>query len=152
MPTYELKLQRIKKSDENPAPITSALEVIDYLKRHKCYTAEGFWREECWMIGVNRKKVPVGHFHVSMGGEHACYISIQLVARVALMSGADAVIITHNHPDGNSLPNIMDIEQTQKLKNALKTVGIELVDHIIIAPDKHYSFSEEKVTKTENLF
>ena len=65
----------------------------------------------------------------------------QMVER-ALHHKAARVIVSHNHPAGTLEPSNDDKAVTGLLKNALQTVEIELVDHIIIAGDGYYSFKE----------
>ena len=60
---------------------------------------------------------------------------------------ASGVIIVHNHPSGNPQPSIEDVRQTETLRSAASTLGISLVDHVIITKGSFYSFAEEKETK-----
>ncbi|NQU67700.1 MAG: hypothetical protein HQ510_07150, partial [Candidatus Marinimicrobia bacterium] len=52
-----------------------------------------------------------------------------------------AVIISHNPPSGNDIPSSSDYAITQKIKTALETVDINLLDHIIIGSE-YYSFAD----------
>ena len=63
----------------------------------------------------------------------------------AVKRRAGAVIVAHNHPSGNPQPGSCDIKQTGILKKAAETFDISLLDHIIIADDRFYSFAEERV-------
>lgn len=54
------------------------------------------------------------------------------VFRVAIMESASSVIIAHNHPSGDPDPSSADISITHQLRSAGKTVGIEVVDHIVL--------------------
>ncbi|MGI6393154.1 MAG: RadC family protein [bacterium] len=58
----------------------------------------------------------------------------------ALSDRAASIIIAHNHPSGNLEPSVGDILMTQKLKEAGEIIGIEIIDHIILAKKGHYSF------------
>ena len=53
----------------------------------------------------------------------------------------------HNHPSGSPLPGQADIHQTEVLRRALSAIGLSLLDHVVIAEDSFYSFSEERVGK-----
>lgn len=66
------------------------------------------------------------------------------IVGTALKHQAVSVILAHNHPGGILSPSRSDVEATKKLVDALHTVGVEVVDHIIVAGDKYYSFSEKK--------
>lgn len=62
----------------------------------------------------------------------------------AVLHRAAGIIIAHNHPSGTNEPSRADIQITQRLKEAGKILGIEILDHIILTPKgDFYSFSEE---------
>ncbi len=63
------------------------------------------------------------------------------VVKSALQYNAAAVVFSHNHPSGIEEPSRADKEITSKLKKALETVDIRVLDHIIIG-DSTYSFAE----------
>jgi len=67
------------------------------------------------------------------------------IIKKALELDAAAIIIGHNHPSGATKPSRDDIQITNKIKEACKTVDIILHDHIIIAGKGFYSFSDEGV-------
>lgn len=54
------------------------------------------------------------------------------VVRRALSLNASAVIVGHNHPSGNPEPSVADRAVTARLKHALSTVDIRLLDHFVI--------------------
>ena len=55
---------------------------------------------------------------------------------------ASAVIITHNHPQGELKPNSEDIQVTQRIRESSEILGINLLDHIIFNTKGYYSFVE----------
>ena len=65
------------------------------------------------------------------------------IARRALELNAAAIIISHNHPSGNIQPSSQDHDITKRIKAALDLIDTKLLDHIIIAGNTHYSFSEK---------
>jgi len=64
------------------------------------------------------------------------------IVKTALENNAAALICAHNHPSGNLNPSRDDISITKKIKAACDTVDIPLHDHLIIAGDGWYSFSD----------
>lgn len=64
------------------------------------------------------------------------------VVKAALTHNAAAIIVAHNHPSGHCQPSQSDIHITNALHAALEMVDIKLLDHIIIAGNDAYSFSE----------
>ena len=62
----------------------------------------------------------------------------------AIEKQSSYVILVHNHPSGSPLPGPADIHQTACVKKALSSVGISLMDHVVVAEDSFFSFSEER--------
>jgi len=55
---------------------------------------------------------------------------------------ASAVIVAHNHPNGDLVPSNEDIAITKRLKESATVLGISLLDHIIFNNKGYYSFVE----------
>lgn len=64
------------------------------------------------------------------------------VVKAALSCNASAVIFAHNHPSGNAEPSQADQRLTGRLVDALRTVDIRALDHIIVAGAETVSFAE----------
>lgn len=64
------------------------------------------------------------------------------VVKRALSLNAAALILSHNHPGGNATPSQADEQLTRSLKDALNLVDIKVLDHIIVAGQQSFSFSE----------
>jgi DNA repair protein RadC len=67
------------------------------------------------------------------------------VVKAALSHNAAAVVLFHNHPSGVPEPSHADEMITARLRDALNLVEICLLDHIIIAGDKHTSLAERGI-------
>lgn len=61
----------------------------------------------------------------------------------AIADRAAGIIIAHNHPSGTLSASRADIQITERLDEVSKLVGIELLDHVILARDGFYSFTDE---------
>ncbi|HZK34980.1 MAG TPA: DNA repair protein RadC [Bacillota bacterium] len=64
------------------------------------------------------------------------------IVQTALRHQATGLILAHNHPGGSLNPSGADIDATRKIIEACDTVSIRVVDHIIVAGGKHYSFAD----------
>jgi len=64
------------------------------------------------------------------------------IVREAIMQDASSVVLVHNHPSGKVEPSREDYEITQKIKSALQTVAVRVLDHIIVGENAYFSFSE----------
>ena len=58
-----------------------------------------------------------------------------------------AVILSHNHPSGIALPSREDYATTQQAQDALRTIGVELLDHIIVAEDDYVSLADSGILR-----
>jgi DNA repair protein RadC len=64
------------------------------------------------------------------------------VVKRALHHNAAAIMLAHNHPSGQTQPSVADITLTNELTKALALVEVKVLDHIIVAGNKAYSFAE----------
>lgn len=66
----------------------------------------------------------------------------RLVVEAVLRHKACSTILAHNHPGGSLQPSKSDIEVTNRIIQALEVMSIKVVDHIIVAGDRYFSFKE----------
>ncbi len=67
----------------------------------------------------------------------------RLIVETALRHKASSVILAHNHPGGSLKPSGADIDVTRKVCDALKTISVTVIDHMIAAGNNYYSFAEQ---------
>jgi len=67
------------------------------------------------------------------------------VFRPAVQESAAAVILVHNHPTGDPTPSSQDIAITRQLKTAAETLGLQVLDHIILGRSRSVSMKEENL-------
>jgi DNA repair protein RadC len=83
-----------------------------------------------------------GISEMARGARDNTAISVPDTLRVAIVDGATGIIVVHNHPSGVPYPSEADKKVTEVLREAAHTVRLELMDHVIIAGAKFYSFAE----------
>ena len=110
---------------------------------------KGLDHEECWVIFLNRANYVISKEMMSSGGMSSTIIDVKMILRKVLEKKASGIILVHNHPSGNSRPGKADISQTENLKRALEPFDVSLIDHLVIADDQFYSFSDNSVTIVE---
>lgn len=103
--------------------------------------------EEFHVLLLNSKLQKIGYEKVSSGGVASACADPSKVYLGAIKRGARAIIVAHNHPSGDPTPSKADEVSTNQLKAAGKIIGIELLDHIIIAGDKWVSFVQSNLMK-----
>lgn len=99
--------------------------------------------EECWVIFLNQSSRVIRKQRISVGGLASTQVDIRLILREALKVSATSLILVHNHPSGNVRPSADDDRLTQSTYQAAKTLNIRMLDHVIYADDKYYSYADE---------
>ncbi len=133
--SIELSKRYLVKSNKR---ITSAQDVYDELKTFSSKTQEHFLTITLDGAShiINTRTVFIGTLNQSL-------VHPREVFADAIADRAAGIIIAHNHPSGTLEASRADIQITQRLKEVSKLVGIELLDHVILAKGGFYSFSDE---------
>lgn len=128
-----------QKLSEQEAPVLTSYDaIVDY-----CRAASGYKdREEFRIIFLNAKNRIVAEEVQQRGSINSVAIHPREVMRSAVMKGATAIIMVHNHPSGDVTPSRADIEVTKKIYEALATMDIRLIDHFIVSKNLVYSFND----------
>jgi len=82
---------------------------------------------------------------ISVGSIDSSIAHPREVFREALVAGAAAVVAFHNHPSGDVTPSKDDIALTDRLRQAGDVVGVELIDHLILADAEYCSMKESRI-------
>ena len=69
------------------------------------------------------------------------------IVKKVIKNKAASLIVAHNHPSGNPYPSSEDRLITQSIMIAVKSIGVSLLDHIIIGRETYFSFADENVLK-----
>lgn len=78
---------------------------------------------------------------VMTGSVDSVGLSIRDIVSKVIKSNATAAVIAHNHPGGVALPSLQDVAATRELKHALKSISVQLIDHIIISSADYVSMA-----------
>jgi len=100
-------------------------------------------KEHFLAIHLNTRHVPLCLEVVSVGTLSASLVHPREVFRRAVTEGCAHLVLVHNHPSGDPAPSPDDIEITARLVKVGELVGIEVLDHVILAGERYFSFREE---------
>lgn len=118
--------------------ITNTKESVQFLlPKFVCETAE-----LVLLLCMDNKCKVLGCPVVCRGDVNSANFSARSVVEEALRLGATRVILAHNHPRGLALPSAEDLDTTDRLRDILRPVGIELVDHLVVANGDCVSLAE----------
>jgi DNA repair protein RadC len=132
--------KRQKRSETRYQPvIRGSRDAYDHIARELEYLDH----EEFWLILLNRGNRVIRKVQISSGGMAGTVVDSKIVFRRALEFKSSGIILCHNHPSGNMQPSQADIELTRKLKSAGEVLDITVLDHILVAGSKYFSFADE---------
>ena len=102
-------------------------------------------KETVKMLLLNRANKVLGITTISEGGLSGTLMDVRMIFQYAIKGNACGIIIAHNHPSGNINPSESDQKITRKIKEAGNLLDIQLLDHIILTPEKEIfrSFADE---------
>lgn len=132
------KRVRLSKALQRPAVKNSkdAYEIFDTnITDHS--------REEFWIILLNQGNKVIKAECISKGGLSGTVADPKVIFKKALENNAAAIVLGHNHPSGETKPSQQDINLTNKLLQAGKSLEIRVLDHIVIGKNSYFSFTDE---------
>lgn len=121
--------------------LSSPQVVYNYLKA----SLKGAVDEEFKILFLNNRNQLITVETLNTGTVNQSVVYPRKVVERALYNHAVSVIIAHNHPAGMLQPSKEDCTITKVIKDALKTVDITLLDHIIIGNNDYFSFKNNNI-------
>lgn len=104
-------------------------------------------REDKEAMGIaylGSERMLLGLRHVAGFGDSVA-VPVARIARDAIMLGASAVVIAHNHPDGDPRPSAADLSLTRRLAQGLAALDVMLLDHLILGCGSVLSLREQGI-------
>jgi DNA repair protein RadC len=139
VPEVKLRVTRGKKSaSDTVTSSTVASEIFKrFIGKNKIET-----QELVAVAYLNTANKVLGVYVHSIGSISSASVDVRLVLAGALQMGAVGLILCHNHPSGNLKPSEADKTMTKQLIKATSYHNINVLDHIIITKESHFSFAE----------
>lgn len=135
--TVQASTERLLREQVVDRPlIQSWSALLDYAKASMAHKKI----EEFRILFLNRRNELVRDEVQQHGTIDHTPVYVREVVKRALELGAASIILMHNHPSGDPKPSKADIDITNQVINAVKSVGISVHDHLIISERGHYSF------------
>lgn len=89
-------------------------------------------------------KMEVNAVHVvSVGDLSSTIVAPREVFKSSILNNSAFIIIAHNHPSQNLMPSQGDLDMTSKLVKSGQILGIQVLDHLIVSSNRHYSMREK---------
>lgn len=134
----ELGRRTLARSPAERALLRSPREVAAYLlPRFGAGIVEQFG-----LVMLDTKHRVLRATVLSTGTLDASLVHPREVFRAAAAGGAAALVLFHNHPSGDPTPSVDDVALTERMVQAGTLMGIEVIDHIVLADVRYFSFKE----------
>ena len=138
---YEVKIQLLKEAIPTKSyQIRSSEDAYQFVREDLL----AYDREAFFVITLNTKNKIIGINLVSLGSLTSSLVHPREVFKTAILQNSASIILIHNHPSGDPAPSNDDMELTQRLKTAGDSLGIKVLDHIIVG-DNYFSFLDSKM-------
>lgn len=137
----ELGRRRKFTGAEEKLRITGSNDCFEIIKPH----LQDIPHEEFWIILLNRANRMIRKHQISQGGVAGTVADPKIIFKIALSELASGIILAHNHPSGNLKASQADMDLTKKLVEAGKLLEIQVLDHLIVAGQKYFSFADEGI-------
>lgn len=136
-----LELSRRKQSQLpfSKEVITCADDVASLLRP----LLEDQFYETFYVLYLNHANKLLQYSCISSGGITSTTVDPRMIFQEALLQKATRIMLCHNHPSGSLRPSNADVNITHKLKAAGKLLDIEVLDHVIVSTEGHFSFRED---------
>lgn len=103
-------------------------------------------QEQFIIVLLNQRQQIFYESILYQGCENMINVSFNDIQRILFTHNAKSYILIHNHVSGDSEPSDYDVIATDNIAYKSNSIGVKLVDHLIIAQNDYYSFSKKKKT------
>lgn len=102
-----------------------------------------YYKEHFFICSLDTRNNLIAVDEISVGTLTSSLVHPREAFEMAIKRHAAHIIISHNHPSGETDPSEDDLRITKRLVDAGKIMGIEVLDHLIITPQTYLSFKEK---------
>jgi DNA repair protein RadC len=124
--------------------LVSSADALQFCREHFARLASDAAQEEFHVVCLDTRNQVVGTHRISVGILDRSLIHPREVFRPAIKDAAKAVLLVHNHPSGDPTPSDDDLTLTARLEEAGRTLGIGVLDHIVVARHGSASIRESR--------
>lgn len=127
---------RLLKQQATERPVLSSWQALtDYLHAAMAHRTT----ESARVLHLNTRNLLIRDEVVSEGSIDQAAIYVREIVRRAIELRSAAIILVHNHPSGDPAPSRQDIALTREIVAALKPLGVQVHDHVIVGTAGHAS-------------
>ncbi len=114
------------------AKITSSQEAITFCQGHFRRLVSDTKQEEFHIVTLDTKNQVIRSHRITVGTLDASLVHPREVFRAVIKDAASSILLVHNHPSGDPTPSKQDVQVTERIRDSGKTLGIDVLDHIVL--------------------
>lgn len=108
--------------------------------------------ELVYLLALDAKHKVLFADFIHKGSVNAVEINTRRICEIALSCQSTCVVLAHNHPSGLAIPSEEDMMTTQTLEKTLLSMGVTMMDHIVVADGDYVSFAESGFLLKQRMF
>src|SRR5580700_6577737 len=140
VPVYTVRLERTGDiTVRETGPVKKPADIATLVRKH-LGDAD---REHLVCVMLDTKHSIIGISTVSIGILDSALVHPREVFKLAILASCAGIILAHNHPSGDPSPSQEDRRVTDRMVEAGKILGIDVLDHVIIGGERFCSMKEK---------
>jgi len=130
--------KRLLASSPHERPVVRSPQDVARLLAHMALLEQ----EHLRVILLSTRNHVLGVTEVYKGSVNSAQVRVAEVFREAVREGCPAIVVVHNHPSGDPEPSPEDVAITGQLIQAGELLGVEVLDHVVLARGGYVSLRE----------
>jgi predicted RNA methylase len=131
--------------------ISSAKDVAGFLRKTYKRGEIGL-QEQFIVLYLNQANQISGYYRHTIGAINSTLADVRIILATALKTASVSIILAHNHPSGANKPSTADKILTEKIKKSAELMSINVLDHVIVTKDDHYSFADDGLLGLSGIY
>lgn len=131
-------------TDKKSVKILSSSEAVEFCESTFSRLMIDAKQEEFHIVTLDTKNQVIATHQITVGTLDASLVHPREVFRAAIKDAASSIILVHNHPSGDPTPSREDFAVTKRLEESGQTIGIEVLDHIVLGAFQSISIREHR--------
>lgn len=137
IPEVSLRLAKERCQTGTAAALRTPADAVDIMRK---VVGKDAAQESFVAVFLGARNEVLASQRVSLGALDQTVVDPKVLFAGAMLAGAKAMLIGHNHPSGNLDPSSADDQMTQQLISGARVLGVQLLDHIIFSDTDSYSY------------
>ncbi|MBE6529147.1 MAG: hypothetical protein E7680_00890 [Ruminococcaceae bacterium] len=147
---FKLTCETLRRYAKDTLVVPPAFRTLSSISEYLCRKFVGLGVECVYLMLLNNRLSLIDCCKLAEGTVNKATIPLRKITESTIFRKASVAVLAHNHPNGYAYPSESDLEVTGKIAETLDTIGVPLLEHLIVADDN--VFPVLKSGKCRNAF